>query len=266
MSTRTITLDLHVSPASEAAFAAAWYLRGTVDTPTVVYTASSGIVTLTGAPLSDVLTYTDSAGQRRRWPSGREPVASQTVILALPATGLTAADVALSLFHDGVAQATPVMVELSLGDYAVTIPALSAGAWTVTARFGGQAFSIEQVESAVVATSAASLLPDLADCFPDTLFSQPVSLDEEGEFAASGSEISAACYISEKSRLVRDPSTGREVVSSFKITVAATDDLTVESHRYTLPVRFNPRESLTAISVKKVSDENGPHHEVVMLP
>lgn len=110
------------------------------------------------------------------------------------------------------------------------------------------------------------ILLDLADCFPDTLLSQPGPLDEEGEFAASGAEISAACYISEKSRLVRDPSTGREVVSSFKITVAATDDLTVEGHRYTLPVRFDPRTNLTAISVKKVSDEDGAHHEVVMLP
>jgi len=109
------------------------------------------------------------------------------------------------------------------------------------------------------------ILGELADFFPDTLVVNDWTTDEEGEWASSGADVSLSCYISQKSRLVIDAS-GREVVSAFKVTVASTTDLTVDEHRYTLPSRFDPRDDLTAISVKKVSDEDGSHHHVLMFP
>jgi hypothetical protein len=111
----------------------------------------------------------------------------------------------------------------------------------------------------------ASIVNDLLELMPDTLTATPGHLDGYGKFVASGAVLALPCYISGKTRLVRDL-TGQEVVSSMKVTVGGVNDLTVEGHRYTLPTRFNPRVDLRAILVKKVSDEDGPHHEVVMFP
>jgi hypothetical protein len=110
------------------------------------------------------------------------------------------------------------------------------------------------------------ILGDLSDCFPDTVIGQPVSKDAFGEFTASGASTSIACKISQKSRLIRDPSNGREVVSSFKVTVAGTPGFNTRDWRYTLPARFSPRVNLEAMAVKPVSDEDGQHHEVLFFP
>src|SRR5262245_24287318 len=67
-------------------------------------------------------------------------------------------------------------------------------------------------------------------------------------------------------RPVRDPRAGRERGSTVQVIVGAAPGLTVDRHRYTLPSRYTPSGNLTAINVKRVSDENGPHHEVVWLP
>lgn len=106
---------------------------------------------------------------------------------------------------------------------------------------------------------------DLADCFPDILVAQPGSENAFGEFIASGAILSLTCYISGKIRLIRSL-TGQEVVSSVKVIVNSINTLTTTGYRYTLPTRFDPRVDIEALSVKHVSDEDGPHHEVVFLP
>lgn len=113
----------------------------------------------------------------------------------------------------------------------------------------------------------ASILTDLADLFPDTLSVQPGTLSATGAFVPSGAVANYSCYIEGATRLVRDITTGKEVVSTLRAVVAsAVAGLTVNLHRYTLPARFNPRLSLRAVSVEKVSDEDGAHHETVHFP
>lgn len=108
-------------------------------------------------------------------------------------------------------------------------------------------------------------LGDLDDLFPDTLVAQPVTTDAFGDETDDGAALTLDCYIEAESKLVRDE-TGQEVVSSVQAIVQGHNNLTVQSHRYTLPARFNPREDLTAIAVPKLSDEDGALYEEVQFP
>lgn len=113
---------------------------------------------------------------------------------------------------------------------------------------------------------AESIIPDLLELMPDTMLAQPGVLNEYGDFAPSGAALSLPAHIEGSAKLVRDPLTGREVVSNVQVYVGGHNDLTVDRHRYTLPSRFVPSGTLTAIAIEKADDENGPDHEVVMLP
>lgn len=113
---------------------------------------------------------------------------------------------------------------------------------------------------------AAPIVPDLLELMPDTIEAQPGTPNEYGDFVESGAALALPCHIEGSAKLVRDPLTGREVISSFQAYVGGHNDLTVEGHRYTLPDRFVPSGALTAIAVEKADDENGPHAEVVILP
>lgn len=99
----------------------------------------------------------------------------------------------------------------------------------------------------------------------DDLICQPGNLDATGRFTASGSPLTIKCRISGKVKLVRDR-TGQQVVSSVQAVTDSYNNLTTDKHRYTLPSRFDPRVSLRAIAVVKVSDENGPCFERIMFP
>lgn len=111
----------------------------------------------------------------------------------------------------------------------------------------------------------ASIIPDMLDMMPDTITVQPGSLDGFGKFTDSGAPFDVRCYISAKTKLLRS-SDGREITSSAKAIMAGVNDLTVEAHRYTLPIRFNPRVDLRAITVDRPTDEDGPHHETLFFP
>lgn len=106
---------------------------------------------------------------------------------------------------------------------------------------------------------------EFEELMADTVVAQPGYLDGFGEWTASGSALSISCHIEGRARLVRDFS-GREVVSSVQIYSAGAYGLTVDGYVYTLPTDYSPRENLRAISVEKVRDEDGAHHEVVNLP
>lgn len=111
----------------------------------------------------------------------------------------------------------------------------------------------------------------LFELAPDTLVAQPVTTDEWGDWVSSGQALNLRCRISGKTRMVRDPVSGREVVSSLRATVMSTPGLHLDKDnagfRFTLPSdRPAPRTNLKALDIKHVSDENGPHHEVVIFP
>lgn len=104
---------------------------------------------------------------------------------------------------------------------------------------------------------------NLLDMMADILVVQPISTDGEGDSSPSGPSFNLPCYIEGESLLVRG-SDGVEVVSSIQVFVDPSN-LTTHGHRYTLPSRFDPYQDLQALAVGKVSDESGPHHEVVMF-
>lgn len=111
---------------------------------------------------------------------------------------------------------------------------------------------------------ADAIVSDLLDMMADTLVAQPGALDGFGGWSPSGAALSLPCYISGRNRLTRDL-TGREVTSTVQVYVGGAYGLTVDGHRYTLPSRFEPNSGLTAIGVRRLADENGAHHEVVMF-
>lgn len=106
---------------------------------------------------------------------------------------------------------------------------------------------------------------EFLDMMPDTVTATPGVTNEFGDFIPSGSTLALPCRVEGESRLIRDQA-GREVVSSIQIIVGGVYNLTTHSHRYTLPTRYNPRLLLTALTIELGVDEEGPTHEIVMLP
>lgn len=108
---------------------------------------------------------------------------------------------------------------------------------------------------------ADSIVPYLEDLMADTVSVRPAtSFDELGRPVAYGTSRDIKCKISGNNREIRDV-TGTIRVSTVKVTLAGVFSVNV-TDEYTLPARFVPR-IMPAIMVKRVSDENGPHHEVV---
>lgn len=106
------------------------------------------------------------------------------------------------------------------------------------------------------------ILDDLDDMFPDVATMTPGTYDKYGKFSATGDPVELSVYISGRVREVTDLS-GNKRISTIKMTIKGTPGATVR-HSYMLPERFVPR-SPQPIIVKPVSDENGPHHEVVFF-
>ncbi len=112
---------------------------------------------------------------------------------------------------------------------------------------------------------AGAITDDLKELAADEMTVQPGSLNQFGEWAASGDSFTVPCHLSVKNRLVKD-SQGQEQVSKVKATVMGVYNLTVDGHRYDLPSDFDdPRTELIAIVVGRPRHEEGAHHEVVMF-
>lgn len=111
----------------------------------------------------------------------------------------------------------------------------------------------------------ASIIADLLELMPDTVQAQYGNVDALGAFTPSGAAVSVPCYIEMETKLTRNMA-GQEVVSSAQVYTGGVFSLTVDHHRYTLPSRFSPRLNIKAVRIDRASDENGAHHEVVMLP
>lgn len=108
-------------------------------------------------------------------------------------------------------------------------------------------------------------LADWADMMPDTLVAQPGYEDHEGTFTASGQALNIACHIESDTRLVRSQKTGAEVTSSATAYLGAVHRLTLSGYRFTLPAELDTTLE-EAIRIDRLRDEDGEHHEVVVLP
>lgn len=111
----------------------------------------------------------------------------------------------------------------------------------------------------------AEIYSTLASLAADVLIAQAVTTNAYGETTNTGSPVSLSAKQSGKDRTIK-AANGQEIVSSVNfIVMTPTPTLNTTEWRFTLPARFESRENLKAVAVKLVSDENGPHHQVVMF-
>ena len=242
-------------------------------------TASNYVVTGRVEPASGdhwSLTWNDGVRRSvRRYPI--QTAQPSNFIISLRQDSVVIGDLDMRLYLDGVDVGLGGLALTNLGtpfDYRIaTLPVpVSGSTYTLSFNFGGQYF-VESWSTPVVAVAAVaspsitvdSLINHLTDCMSDTISAQLGTIDGFGKFTASGTPVTIQCYIKGESMLIRDP-TGQEVISSFQIVTAGPFNLNAESYRYTLPTSFTPKTDLKAIAIRKVVDEDGPHHEVIMLP
>ncbi len=108
-----------------------------------------------------------------------------------------------------------------------------------------------------------SIVAELADMFADTMgWRAWLSEDVMGDPTYEEDTTNLAVKLSGRIRIVRDTS-GQEHVSTVQATIAGVYGVKV-ADEFTLPADYDPRQP-TAIAVKPVRDENGPHHEVVFF-
>lgn len=104
------------------------------------------------------------------------------------------------------------------------------------------------------------LFAELADLFPDTVTLVAQTFDHQGA-ATPGASVDVKAHVIGKTMQVRDVKSGQLTVSTVQAVLFGAPGATVD-HKYTLPVRFNPR-SPKAIAVDHHTDESGAHHETV---
>jgi hypothetical protein len=107
---------------------------------------------------------------------------------------------------------------------------------------------------------AAPLIADLLDLMPDTIITRTTTRDAFGKITARGPDVPVRARIKGQHRLFRGVG-GQERISNIRATIAGVFNLTA-NHEYVLPARFSP-QTPPALAVDTVTDENGPHHEVV---
>lgn len=107
------------------------------------------------------------------------------------------------------------------------------------------------------------IVDDLLDLMPDEIGVEPyISSDGRG-VRSYGPLVNRVCRISSgHHKIVRDAS-GQEKVSTIMAVFGGAFNITAKD-RFTLPVRFSPRQPVP-ISVVHSSDENGAHHERVFF-
>lgn len=116
---------------------------------------------------------------------------------------------------------------------------------------------------------AASITADLRDLCTDTVTAFSVSVDGFGKATVTGSNVFTSCRVSGSNKLVRDAS-GAEVVSTVQALIldegAADVALGTTGYQYAIPDRYARNTGLEAISVSRVTDENGGHHVKLTFP
>lgn len=110
-----------------------------------------------------------------------------------------------------------------------------------------------------------TFIADLSDLMPDTVTAIRVVNDGYGDYIPSG-QIQFRARIEANNHLVRAAGTGNEVVSSAIIYADGFYGLGVDTHRFTLPDRYSPREEIRAIAIEPYTDEDGECYESIHLP
>lgn len=111
-----------------------------------------------------------------------------------------------------------------------------------------------------------AFIDDLADLLTETVDVVPGYFDGYGDWVSSGAVLAGLpCRIEGGPTIVRDQ-TGREVVSLVQIYIGSFNNLTVNTHTFTLPSRFSPRDNLRAIRIDQEFDDVGASYETVYLP
>jgi hypothetical protein len=123
----------------------------------------------------------------------------------------------------------------------------------------------DALDESVMTVSGSDFADLFLDMMADTITVHPGYINHYGDFIASGTTLSLPCHIEGEVRLTRDEA-GTHVASRVQALVLGNHSLTTNLHRYTLPTRFSPFQSLQAISIEKVTDEESTVYETVMLP
>lgn len=252
------------------------YIDGAADTGSVASDATWAEIGSTGDYLVDnlpevgegsfytlTLEYPSGVGIAHRWPD--QDNAPSTAVIAVRETGLSKSDLNLKIYKNGAEDdATLTVSEFgSTGDYAVSgWPTSETGDWLLRYQRSGVSYFVSWSVPASATTTA--FIDDLADCFPDTVTAQPVTVDAFGDWSANGASTDLSAYIEAENKLVRN-SAGEEVTSSLQAYIAGTNSLTTDGHRYTLPARFDPNSDRQAIAIEKASDGDGEVYEAVMF-
>lgn len=201
------------------------------------------------------------------------PAVPPCIILPIRQSSVVIADLDPHLYLDGVEVPTTdlILTEMApVSDYRLTglaTPAIGSY-FTFSYRWGATLYTEtwpQAVAGINVAFPSSTFAAEFLEEMQDVVLAQPGYLDGYGDFTPSGAVIAFRCRISDGPELTRDLA-GREVVSGVRLITAGVYGLTGNLHRYTLPARYNPHTTLTAIRVSYISDELGPCHEKVWFP
>ena len=112
-------------------------------------------------------------------------------------------------------------------------------------------------------------MDDLAELFDSTVIAQPGVVDGAGDWLASGANQILPARYEGGPRIVRNASSGQEVVSSLLVLingVLVSHDASIM--RFTIPANpFSPHiELIQAIRIDPVSDETGVISAEIYLP
>ncbi len=123
---------------------------------------------------------------------------------------------------------------------------------------------------------AEPITSDLLDLMPDTIIAHSNTGDGARDGKGNVIDDNAPApitiqgrYSGSMRRLGRGAN-GKELVSTLRFTTGSVNGLSVEGFRFMLDDRYNVGGSadtpIEPLMVKPVSDENGPHHEVIFFP
>ena len=105
-----------------------------------------------------------------------------------------------------------------------------------------------------------NIIDELIDLFPHKISIEfYISSDGYGD-RTYGILRTYTCRITSHNMTMRD-SSGETVISGMTVLFPCCLGITIKD-RYTLPIQFTPRNPIP-IAIKRLSDENGLHHERV---
>ncbi len=106
------------------------------------------------------------------------------------------------------------------------------------------------------------IVSDLADMMADTIIVESDPTDDGFGNLTYATTRTIRCHLTSNHKLVKDAS-GKETMSTVQAILAGYFDID-RRDQVTLPARYSPRKP-PIINVIARTDENGPHHETIMM-